>query len=62
MRALWDDPAFRERISAQMKARWADPAYREHARSFNRDERTYRWQHIGFGLIVSRTKLEMRQE
>lgn len=46
MRALWDDPAFRERISAQMKARWADPAYSEHARSFHRDDRTYRWQHI----------------
>ncbi|WP_341809506.1 hypothetical protein WMO32_05545 [Xanthomonas oryzae pv. oryzicola] len=62
MRALWDDPAFRERISAQMKARWAAPAYSEHARSFHRDDRTYRWQHIESGLIFSRTKLEMRQE
>ena len=62
MRALWDDPAFRARRSAQMKARWADPAYREHARSFHRDEHTYRWQHIKSGLIVSRTKLQMRQE
>ncbi len=45
-----------------MKARWADPTYRECAGRFHRDERTYRWQHIESGLIVSRTKLEMRQE
>lgn len=45
-----------------MKARWADPAYRERARGFHRDERTYRWQHVESGRIVSRTKLEMREE
>ncbi len=59
---LWADPDYRARISAQMKARWADPAYRERARSFHRDERTYRWQHVASGRIVSRTKAEMRAE
>lgn len=45
-----------------MKAKWADPAYRERARGFHRDERTYRWQHIVSGRIVSRTKAEMCQQ
>lgn len=62
MARLWADPEHRARISAQMKARWADPAYRERARGFHRDERTYRWQHVASGRIVSRTKLEMREE
>lgn len=42
--------------------RWADPTYRERARGFHRDERTYSWQHIESGRIVSRTKAEMREE
>ncbi len=62
IRAKWADPAFRERISAQMKARWQDPAYREYAGSFRRDERAYYWQRVSSGQIVSRTKLEMRQQ
>ena len=62
MARLWADPNYRARISAQMKARWADPAYRERARGFHRDERTYRWQHVASGRIVSRTKAEMRAE
>lgn len=62
MTRLWADPDYRARISTQMKARWADPAYRERARGFNRDERTYRWQHVASGQIVSRTKAEMREE
>lgn len=62
MARLWADPEHRARISAQMKARWADPAYRQRARGFHRDERTYRWQHAESGRIVSRTKLEMREE
>ncbi len=45
-----------------MKARWADAAYRERARGFHRYERTYRWQHVASWRIVSRTKLEMREE
>lgn len=52
----------RARISVQMKARWADPAYRGRARGFRRDERTYCWQHVASGRIVSRSKLEMRGE
>lgn len=36
--------------------------YRERAGDFNRDTRTYRWQHIASGQIVSRTKREMREE
>jgi len=62
MARLWADPEHRARVSAQMKARWADPAYRERARGFHRDERTYRWQHVESGRIVSRTKAEMREE
>ena len=62
MARLWADPERRARISAQMKARWADPAYRERARGFHRHERTYRWQHVASGRIVSRTQLEMREE
>lgn len=62
MARLWADPEHRERISAQMKARWAAPAYRERSRGFHRDDHTYRWQHIASERIVSRTKLEMRQE
>ena len=62
MARLWADPEYRARVSAQMKARWADPAYRERARGFHRDERTYRWQHVESGRIVSRTKAEMREE
>lgn len=62
MAERWADPDYRARISAQMKARWADPAYRERARGNNRDPRTYRWQHNASGRIVSRTKLEMREE
>lgn len=62
MARLWADPDYRARMSAQMKARWADPAYRERARSFNRDGRTYRWQHVASGRIVSRAKHEMRDE
>lgn len=38
------------------------PAYRERTRGFHRDELTYRWQHVASGRIVSRTKLEMREE
>ncbi|WP_146910182.1 hypothetical protein [Arenimonas daejeonensis] len=45
-----------------MKARWQDTAYRENAGSFRRDERTYYWQRVSSGQIVSRTKLEMRQQ
>lgn len=62
MARLWADPEHRARISAHMKARWADPAYRERAAGNNRDERTYRWQHIDPGRIVSRTRHEMREE
>lgn len=62
MARLWADPDYRARMSAQMKARWADPAYRERAAGNNRDERTYRWQYVASGLIVSQTKLEMRQQ
>lgn len=62
MARLWADPDHRARISARMRARWADPAYRERARGFHRDERTYRWQHVASGRIVSRTKAEMREE
>lgn len=62
MARVWADPDYRARISAQMKARWQDPAYRERAGDFHRDKRTYRWQHIESGRIVSRTKREMREE
>ncbi len=62
MARLWADPNYRARISAQMKTRWADPAYRERAWGFHLDERTYRWQHVSSGRIVSRTKAEMRAE
>ena len=60
--AKWADPAFRAQISALMKARWQDPAYREYAGSFRRDGRAYYWQRVSTGQIVSRTKLEMRQQ
>lgn len=62
MARLWADPDYRARMSAQMKARWADPDCRERARSFNRDGRAYRWQHVASGRIVSRAKHEMRDE
>ncbi len=45
-----------------MKAGWTAAAYRERTRGFHHDERTYRWQHIKSGRIVSGTKLEMREE
>jgi len=61
MARLWADPDYRARISVQMKAKWSDPAYRERARGFHRDERTYRWQQVASGRIVSRTKAEMRE-
>ena len=62
MARLWADPERRARISAQMKARWAGLAYRERARGFRRDERTDHWLHLESGRIVSRAKLEMREE
>lgn len=45
-----------------MAERWQDPTYRVRARGFHCDERTYRWQHIASGRVVSRTKAEMRKE
>jgi len=62
MARLWADPDYGARMFALMEARWADPAYRERERGFHRDERTYRWQHIESGRVVSRTKAEMREE
>lgn len=52
------EPEHRTRISVQKKARWADRDWREHAQC----GRTYRWQHVVSGRIVSRTRLEMREE
>lgn len=62
MRALWADPAYRAKISAAMAAKWQDPVYRERAAGNNRDNRSYRWRHLASGQIVTRTKLEMREE
>lgn len=58
----WADPAFQARISAAMAARWQDPAYRERASGNHRDDTRYRWRHLASGRIVTRTKVEMREE
>lgn len=64
MTHLSADPEHCPRISRRLRPGGRTPptGSREHARSFPRDEGTYRWQQSESGRIVSRTKAEMGEK